>query len=392
PVPSVDLGWFWSTVPPRELIKRLRYVDMDPKLKPFLNYNNVMYTVAGEAAANAVNISYEELVETKIFKPLGLSHTGVSQKTMRKKERNYALGYEATSFEDAQKGRFRSLPVDSMAGVSAPAGDLYSNVLDLVRWGNVIMRRGKSQEGQQVLSKDSAKELLRAHSIVASEDQVTEFGPALVYGLGWLIDSYKGNPIYYHSLVIYGGHVAGFFSNLFFMPGQELVIAHLTNTDLAELPSLLPYYIADELFNLPRTQDWLNDKVINSTKLTFERRGKMAQGDLPKRVRNKLPTRPFDDFVGVYTNPVFGDIVIESKTNSNSSSNSNNNESKDLFFKFQVYSGKLEHYHYDSFFAGLQHSSFRIGELLTFITANDGNVKSIEVELDGLSEVFLKKE
>ncbi|KAF9914315.1 hypothetical protein BX616_008551 [Lobosporangium transversale] len=339
-----------------------------------------MYTVAGEAAANAVNMSFVDLVETKIFKPLGLSHTGVSDKSMRKKERNYALGYAAESFEDAQKGRFKSLPAGSMAGASAPAGDLYSNVLDLVRWGNIIMRRGKSQEGQQLLNKESIKELLSAHSIVESKEQVTEFGPALTYGMGWLIDSYKGNPIYYHS-----GSVSGYISNLFFMPGQELVIAHLTNADVTILPHYLPFYVADELLNLPRTQDWFN-VVTNSTKESYENNKKIAQGNLPERLKDKPYTRPLEGFVGVYNNPVYGDIIVELKT----SSNNNNDRSKELFFKYQVYSGKLEHYHYDSFFSVLHYSSIRAGELFTFATSKDGSVKSIQME--ELNEVFLRKE
>lgn len=193
-------------------------------MRSALQYNNVMYGVAGEAAANVAGVSYEELVRTKVFKPLGLSSTGFSTMEM-KKNRNYALPYEAASFKDAQNGVFRQLPLDNMATACAPSGDIYSNVLDLVHWGQIIMKYGE-HNGTQLLHRDSVVEMLSGHSIDLKGRRAPEFGPLKAYGLGWGLDSYKGSIVYGHGKRKRIRAYARLFSNSLISPNIRSTIYH----------------------------------------------------------------------------------------------------------------------------------------------------------------------
>ncbi|KAF9426605.1 hypothetical protein BGZ76_002680, partial [Entomortierella beljakovae] len=281
--PQVELGWFWNTESRRDLIKRLKYVKAQSKLRSYVLYNNVMFTVAGEAAANVEGVSYEDFVRKRILEPLGLNNTGFSAKEMSERL-NYAMPYEAVSFKDARNGDFRQLPLDNMATAWAPAGDMYSNVLDLVQWGHVISHNGV-QNGKQVLNKDSIIETLSGQAIYIKKRRTPEFGATAAYGMGWMLDTYKGNIIYHHT-----GRIDGFVSNLAIFPDSDLVVAHLCNVETATLPFYSAYYIADEILNLPTTQDWF-DVALNETKNVFDNIAKVAKGEFPKQIKNRPSQR-----------------------------------------------------------------------------------------------------
>ena len=141
-------------------------------------------------------VPYERLVRDKIFHPLGLTHTGFSPIEMGKRP-NHARPFYADSFKDAQVGKFHQGYFDNLIGLNAAAGDVYSNVFDLLKWGSTIMHHGQL-DGKQILNKESVEEVLSARTIERAQKTIPEFSPARTYGMGWSIDSYKGQAIYYH--------------------------------------------------------------------------------------------------------------------------------------------------------------------------------------------------
>jgi len=169
---------------------------MNPKLGSRTVYNNVMYAVAGEAAAEVEGIPYEKVVETKVLTPLGLTNTGFSPMEM-KKWTNYAMPLSAASWDDAQNGVFTMGSLDEVYMVRAPAGDMFSNVLDMVRWGKVVMDHGRL-DGKQILNEASVQETLQPYTIMDGVEPKSEFGPAVAYGLGWSLGVFKGQTFYTH--------------------------------------------------------------------------------------------------------------------------------------------------------------------------------------------------
>ena len=67
-----------------------------------------------------------------------------------------------------------------------------------------------------------------------------------------------------------GGCSTGYSSNLAFYPDNDLVIAHLANIHITDLPTNLPFYIADGLLDLPKTVDWINEVTPMSTQKTYD--------------------------------------------------------------------------------------------------------------------------
>ncbi|KAI9232918.1 MAG: beta-lactamase/transpeptidase-like protein [Podila humilis] len=357
PFPNLDSIWMWGNETRRDLIKRIRHVPVNPKLGSILNYHNVMYSIAGEAAANVAGVPFEQLVRNKIFRPLELSSMGFSMGDMSKNP-NYALPYQAVSYEDAVAGRFIELPLDGGAEKTSAAGDMYANVVDLARWGQVVMKGG-IQDGKQVLRKEGIEATLSAHTIYDRTTVDPDFALSSTYGMGWLLNSYKGNNLYEHS----GGHF-GYITNLALFPNADLVVAHLTNSGLTNLPRPTSFHVADEILGLPKTTAWLTDVAIDMTKETYAISKEKIKGNFPERVPNKPPTHELANYTGEYDHPGFGTVAVRL-------------EGGKLHITFSAFTGVLTHYHYDSFSTVLQHPGLEVGQQVAFSTGPDGKVSGI---------------
>ncbi|KAG0368021.1 hypothetical protein BGZ54_002831 [Gamsiella multidivaricata] len=378
-LPHDDTPWFNDTGTRNDVFKRLKHMELTSRLGTKVQYSNIGYTIAGEAAANVAGIPYEKLVETKVFRPLGLSNTGFSPIEMGKRP-NHGMPYYADSFKDAQQGRFHEGYLDDSIALLAPAGDIYSNVLDLVIWGRTIMHYGEL-DGKQILNKESVTEQLSAHTIFRSKRSSPEFAPSSAYGLGWAMDSYKGQAMYHH-----GGNVFGFTSNIVLFPDSDLVVAVLSNIYGAELPTFVPYYLADEILNLPRTQDWMGQVAVNSTIETYDAIAKGSQGTFPPRIKNKPTTHPLHQYAGVYSNPLFGNISITLER-----SEADEVIKKGLHMRFKTFQSPMEHYHFDSFVFVLDMWSIKSRQMLTFTTGEDGKIEGFQLKYLDAIQVFKKE-
>ncbi|KAI1320600.1 hypothetical protein EDD11_000122 [Mortierella claussenii] len=393
--PEMDLSWYRSSLPRRELIKRLKHAQVQRKMGVTVKYNNIIYAVAGEAAANVAGISYEDLIKIKLLEPLGLKSSGLGVMEMKDRFDNYAMPYEACSLEGAQKGDFKVGYLDEIYVADAPAGDIHSNVLDLVRYGRVIMQSGKL-DGKQVLNEESVKELWIGRTFMQTTRRSSEFAPTMAYGLGWMLDSYKGQIVYEHS-----GHVPGYCSMLKVYPDADLVIAVQANVDIASLVKQIPHYIVDELLDLPITKNWLIDEALAGAKKEYDAAAEAAKGQFPERLKNRPATHDLEAFVGVYSDPLHGEVFIELKDDEDNEDehaqegsegkNGNNGKKKALFFRINEVICKIEHYHYDSFKIQIKEFTLNLAFMLTFRTGWDGKVEGVCVRLGPEDDMSYRK-
>ncbi|KAF9382188.1 hypothetical protein CPC16_009489 [Podila verticillata] len=371
--PSLDIAWFWGTETRRDLIKRIKHIPVDPKFRATLNYNNAMYSVAGEAAANAAGVPIEQLVHDKILKPLGMSNSGFSNKELSKSS-NFAAPFMAESYADAAAGRFVQVAMDDGAALSAAAGNMYANVLDLVRWGQVVMSEGK-HDGKQVLSKEGIAATLTAHTIFQAAVRDPDEGPSIQYGMGWSLRSYKGNTLYEHS-----GGVFGYVSDLAVFPHAELVVGILANVDMSALPLYLPLHIADEILGLRKSIDYLNVEAFETTKILYQNAEARIKGDLPERVPNKPAVHPLNAYTGEYVHLGFGTVKVREEGGGDK-----------LHMTLDGFSSDLIHYHFESFSIVLERSVLKMGGLITFKTGVDGKVSGFSFSSQGSAITFEKK-
>ncbi|CAO3566625.1 unnamed protein product [Mortierella alpina] len=304
---KADMAFFRNPEPRIETIKRLKHAEFKSKLGSKMNYSNAMYTVAGEASAQVAGMSYEELVREKVIQPLGLNNTGFSQVEMKDRFPNHAMPFSATSLKEAQKGHYKAEKLEEAYMTLAPAGDMYSTVLDLVRWGRTVINGGE-QDGKQVLNKDAIQETLKPQTIIKGSRRGPEYPPMINYGLGWMIDSYKGRAVYKHT-----GNLPSHFScRLIMFPDDDLVIAQLYNHVYNVLGNHIQFYIADEILDLPRTHIWMSDKAVEETKAFYHTLAKQISGEdkVPKRIPNRPPAHSLEAYTGDYSHPLHGELSV----------------------------------------------------------------------------------
>jgi len=172
-------------------------------------YSNSGYFLLGAILEKVSGETYEELLQQRIFTPLGMKDSGCAHSETVLPRR--AAGYERSP-RGLQNARYYDM------SIPYAAGGLYSTVLDLYVWDRALY----------------TDRLLP----VALRDLL--FTPNLEgYGYGWgILVPKAGSPHAGQSIPMHGGAIFGFQSLIQRIPPQKELIVLLDNTDSPKLPDI----------------------------------------------------------------------------------------------------------------------------------------------------------
>jgi len=200
-----DVGEAWEKVWPLELThdELLALVEDAPfDFEPGSDwhYNNTGYYLLGMVIEKVAGRSYAEVLQTELCAPLGLARTRYDSN--RELIRNRAQGYAL----DGER-----LVNDQMIGMAQPgaAGGILSTAGDLVRW-QMALSSGKVVQPESFARMCTPTVLPNGHDTR--------------YGFGLKTDEWNGKPRVQH-----GGGIFGFNSMLFWLPGEDLHVAVISN-------------------------------------------------------------------------------------------------------------------------------------------------------------------
>jgi CubicO group peptidase (beta-lactamase class C family) len=226
-----DLAMVSGKLNREELIKVAGMAKPTARLGEKFQYQNVMYTAAGEAVAKAQNSTWEKLIATRIFKPLGMNNSDTSAVAMQK-SRDYSLGYDYNPTTKVT----RHLPQREIPA-AAPAGAINSSARDMAQWLRLMLGNG-SINGKRLVSEKNFNELVSKQINVAG---------TIDYGLGWFLRQWNG-----HKVVEHGGNIDGFNSQVALMPDQKLGFVLLTNVTASPLGGIAMNTIWKNLVGEPK--------------------------------------------------------------------------------------------------------------------------------------------
>ncbi len=229
-----DLAMVTGVLNTEDLIKVAGMAKPTAKLGEKFQYQNVMYAAAGEAIAKAQNSTWDKLIATKIFKPLGMDNSDTSPEAMQK-SRDYSFGYDYNALTKVT----RRLPQRSIPAVAA-AGAINSSARDMVQWLRLMLGNG-SFNGRRLVSEKGFDELVRKQINIAG---------AVNYGLGWFLREWKG-----HKVVEHGGNIDGFNAHVALMPDQKLGFVLLTNVTASPLGGIAMNAIWKNLVGDPQATE-----------------------------------------------------------------------------------------------------------------------------------------
>jgi plasmid stabilization system protein ParE len=118
------------------------------------------------------------------------------------------------------------------------------------------------------------------------------------YGLGWIIGSYKGQPLIEH-----GGNTLGFTSDLAFLPQANLGISVLANAQAATLfTQAVRYRLLELVFDQPSELD---------AQITFAHdAAQKATDELHQKLADQVDTLAVEPYLGRFANEVLGNMDV----------------------------------------------------------------------------------
>ena len=328
-----DYLWGTSGLDFPTIAHRLRFVPAQTSFRSRFQYNNVTYALAGDVAARAAGggRTWQSLLHARILDPLGMTETLADARELRA-----ASVTDLTAPHGIVRDTVRVLPV-ALEGIDgiAPAGSMFSTATDMAKWLRFLLDSGKvSARGRRLVSARNFAELFKPQQLVQRwfYPTATLTRPHFqAYGLGWILQDYRGEFIAIHT-----GSIEGRSAIVGLIPDRRLGLAIFTNLDHSELRHALMYTVFDRFIG-PQSpaHDWSAEMRVMYKRIAdssaVDRRAEES-----KRIAGTRPTLPLDRYTGTYADSLFGTATVGMSEGR-------------LTVQAGTAKGQLEHWQYDVF-------------------------------------------
>lgn len=305
-LPRHEMAWYNSPRSREELVNALQYLEPNEDFRNKWQYQNLMYMAAGYLVGQLKGTSWENVVQESLFSPLGMNSSVFSVDEMQNQP-DFAFPYMD------QNGENTRIPFRKIDAVG-PAGSINSNLVDMIAWVQFQLNQGQ-QGGNQLISKE---QLAVTHSPQMACDSPfhSKELPVSTYGLGWMIDSYRGNAMIHH-----GGAIDGFASQVAFLPEEQIGVVVLCNTNGSILPYTISFNVIDRLLEL-KPVDWSGrlaklmtgdstDSEAATDTIETPTTPETSVEEKPVEAQVHPHDRPIHAYAGSYNHPGYGEIVIQ---------------------------------------------------------------------------------
>ena len=287
----------------KDIIHNLRYLKPVSAFRTKYDYDNNLYIVAGEVAERASGIKWEDLVEQRIMKPLGMQKSAAS--LYRLKDNSNAVRPHAPV-----NGKLQVLDIDWSESANA-AGGIWSNVTDWSKWVIAQMNHGKYGEGLQnkIFSTEVHEETWTPQTVIKAGTAAPYNTHFAAYGLGWFLSDVKG-----YKQVTHTGGLAGMVTQVVMFPELQLGIIVFTNQQMGAAFNAISRTIQDSYLGVSG-YDWV--KIMKERVDKGEAEAKKIGDDVEKDMQTQLSKAGgkfnFQPYLGTFRDVWFGDIEISMK-------------------------------------------------------------------------------
>jgi CubicO group peptidase (beta-lactamase class C family) len=287
-----------------DIVHNVRYLKPENPFRTTLDYNNVMFIVAGEVIHRVSGLTWAEFIEQKIMKPVGMTSSFGS----------YNRAKSVSNKIDAHApvdGKAIAVPHDWNETANA-AGGIMSNIKDMTTWAECLMNNFTTKDGKKLVSDKNVQQLwsLQIPSGVAMKNpyDTSFYG----YGLGWFLSDVKG-----HKQVQHTGGLIGTVTQFTLIPDMKLGIVVLTNQQSGAAFNTITNTVKDSYLGI-EDRNWLKTYGDRMKKMeeAFDKQKKdaFAKSEAFKKDKNLQPKA--EQFVGTYNDTWFGDVTIAKEGNS----------------------------------------------------------------------------
>ncbi len=219
-MPRQDMEWLFEyrNETPASAMKLLGAMQPTSRFGEVFQYSNLMAAAAGFIGGAATvpgkewGVAYDEAMRTKVFEPLGMTTTTFDFAKALK-------GDVAQPHGDDVIGNVVRASMDLNYSVVPvrPAGGVWTSPRDLARYVEMELARGMLPNGKRLVSQENLLARYKPNVIV---------GENATYGMALMVETTYGIPVVHH-----GGDLAGYHSDMIWLPEHGVGAVILTNAD-----------------------------------------------------------------------------------------------------------------------------------------------------------------
>jgi CubicO group peptidase (beta-lactamase class C family) len=286
----------------KDVLYNLQFLKPVSGFRTKFDYDNNLYIVAGEVVKRASGMSWDDFVETRIIKPVGMQKTAASFDRLM----------DTTDIIDGHaevEGVVRVI-ARSRSKLDHPAGGIYSSVNDLSKWVMLLLNQGwLLPDSTRIFSRSVQKEIWSPQTIIQNagpDGSRTHFN---AYGLGFFMKDLNG-----YKEISHTGGLEGMVTQIVMYPELEFGIIVLTNQQETAAFIAISNQIRDGYLGLPK-KDWVAEMV--SADSAYKAEGKKVTDSIQLEIQ-KAQEHPakikFGIYAGRYRDPWLGEISISEKS------------------------------------------------------------------------------
>jgi CubicO group peptidase (beta-lactamase class C family) len=318
-----ELLWYRSPWSLSERLRKISRVKPEYSFRSMFQYQSIVIGAAGMAVGRASNSNWADFVQERILVPLEMKATSFTTVQVLRNSMH------------ASPHRRRGGKTEVLSWYKIdepdPAGSINATARDLVKFIQFQLGDG-TWKGTRLVSAANLAEMHSPQMIIRIDPYVRLMNPfthQASYGLGWIIQDYRGRHLWMH-----GGSIDGFRAHFTLVPEARLGFVLLNNLDHTQMNLAVSNTLVDLFLGLDY-KDW-NAYYLEVQHEEEKTAREHAQKLRASRIPKTHPTLPLAAYAGTYVDAAYGTGRVTL-------------EKKHLVLRWSTFTWPLEHFHYDTF-------------------------------------------
>lgn len=281
-----------------DIIENIQYLKPVSGFRAKYDYDNLLYIIAGEVVHKASGQTWNEFVENRIIKPLGMTNTASSWVRL-KDTSNVIVPHVPIDGKLKVISRYKNQLFDAAAGI-------YSSVNDMSKWAIMQLNKGKYGSGQKIFSEKEHAEMWTPQTLMPNKLVPPYNSLFKAYGLGWQLNDVKGKMQVSHT-----GGLEGIVTQVTLIPELQLGIIVFTNQQSGAAFSAITNTIKDSYLGMEPFDHvkYFSDRE----KASGEKADKVTDEVWQTVAKNKNQKIDTKKYIGTYKDNWFGEVAITEK-------------------------------------------------------------------------------
>ena len=308
-LPRHELAWYprLSQYSEKQMIDMLRYLKPNEPFRYKMQYQNMMYTLAGFVISRASGTTWESFVRENLIEPLDMGPISFDAPQLETFE-GRAKGYRF--FEDAPVPGNKQVPYCPLYTM-CPAGSISMTSTQLAKWDTLFLNKGKAN-GKQIISEEMCTQMFTPQMLIS--DPIAEplqgYLDMCSYGLGFFVENYRGTKVVQH-----GGHIDGFIADQCFVPDKDFACSVLTNSENPYGARVMRYLLLDAILE-QEPVEWIGNFLRFQNDMKKKQQEALTSRTAVKSQSEEYPCpAPLSSICGSYSDNGYGDITIREEEN-----------------------------------------------------------------------------